>query len=339
MEAKNMVGPEAKQGVFGISAPPREKPRVVKPDVKPASVSPPSDKQPPKTKKPWIQRLIGNLGVRIGLGVLAVGGAGYVARETISNNIPSLSRPAEKPASFDNAPDKGTLNIDNTVFITDLNSLRNTITPLPDSTPKHDIYIVYPIVGLPTSGSVTYEKDLLGKNPAAPIFSENTRQEAIDNNIRNIFNTPILKDQELILPVDPAIKAVKIAVVRRLERSLPEGVFETVKISYTDPRNGKYYQIGIAEDISTPFNSLIEGDIKPYGSIGQAESIEKTIQIENGQPIKILRSLQNGTLNVTAMAKSSESAPGSQFYPVNLNLFATKDTATNKTGVAVVVEK
>lgn len=109
MGADNMASPEARQGISAFSAvgtPPRPGERTTvlpRPDVKPVPVSPQPEKQPPKAKKPWIQRMIGNLGVRIGLGVLAVGGAGYVARETISNNIPSLSRPAETVAPFDNA--------------------------------------------------------------------------------------------------------------------------------------------------------------------------------------------------------------------------------------------
>lgn len=328
MEGKNMARQEARPGVSAFSAvrtPTREAPApvVVPRKIETVPASPQPDKQPPKAKKPWIQRMIGNLGVRIGLGVLAVGGAGYAARETISNNLPSLSRPAETPAFFDPAADKGTISAANSIIITDLKEIESIPTIPPGTNPKHDINILAPSLNPSPGKKIDYSKSFSGGE--SPSFTPYAPEETKYAKEQNVKEKWIFKDvpQNTVIPA-PADGLLEFSMRPKVD---PAGTVDGVNLYYKGS-DGAAYQLAIFGDPGDHFKPSV--DAKPFSlddDISLDDRMKLWVPVKRGDTIMV--TLQQTNLWYKAKAwPSGEIGVGSnKTYPVNINFITLPDGA------------
>ena len=85
------------------------------------------------------------------------------------------------PTPLYNFPDKGIINTDNSITVTDLSTIENLPTIPATPTLKNDIYLLQPVEKLSVIDPFEYGMDLLGKNSINPIFSKAITQEAVNN--------------------------------------------------------------------------------------------------------------------------------------------------------------
>jgi hypothetical protein len=226
-------------------------------------------------------------------------------------------------------PFKGTITADNSITITNLDTIKN-ISPLPPTpTPKNDVYLLEPVENLDVTSPVEYGMDLAGKGTSSP-FGELAKQEAIKNNVKSIL-------LEKNIPAGKVILAPIAGELRYFANdSIPNGTVGGVEIDFTSP-DGTEEIISVAgNDISDilSFTPLIEG-ITPFSGNNKPGDIIYA-QVKRGQPI--MKSLQAGDIRTESMAQPK--IGGSTYiFPTNINLITIPDPKTGKQETVIVADQ
>ena len=115
---------ESGRGIFGLVAPTRERtttPVLPRPAPQPETTPVSPEPGKPPGKKPLIQRLAGNLAVRVILAGTALAGTGYAGYEAYQGNIPGIHRSVDQSVSkdtvFDNNATKGVVGPNNILVV------------------------------------------------------------------------------------------------------------------------------------------------------------------------------------------------------------------------------
>lgn len=222
----------------------------------------------------------------------------------------------EGPSVFDNEPSEGTISGNNTITVSNLDSLQG-INAVPQSSGDgHTINILVPIKDIPPSGKVDYKRDLIGKNPSNSIYAPESRQYAMENSIENqIVLKGIPAGSTILAPIDGEF------MYNRIRNSIPEGALDGATFFFKDEK-GILYQISINDDDLKPLAPVLD---VPFRTMKDArDDFRKFVHpIKKGQPI--LKSLQQGDILIYAHAWPSgqfgieESVNGERLYPVNIS--------------------
>jgi hypothetical protein len=217
-----------------------------------------------------------------------------------------------------NFPDKGTLNPNNSVVITDLQIIKDIPTLPTTPTVKNDVYLLEPVENLDVVNSVQYGMDLGGKSDMNPIFPEKYRQEAIKNNVKNmLLEENIPEGSVIIAPMD--------GVLCYYAMEVPGGTVGGAAIDYTAP-DGTVQSVSIAGwggSTNLDMTPLIEG-LTPYtGNNAPGETVFASVK--RGQPIMITLQPGNIVMEAEAQLNGSDSTDS---WPTNINLISLPDPKT-----------
>ena len=217
-------------------------------------------------------------------------------------------------------PYKGSLTVDNSITITNFDTIKN-ISPLPPApTAKHDVYLLEPVANLDVSNPVKYGMDLEGKGISSP-FQEQYKREAIENNVKSMFLLKnVAKDSIILAPID--------GILRYFADNVPNGTIGGAEIVFT-ALDGTEEEINVAGNDILPFTPLIEGMTPFTGHNAPTDVVY--VQVKRGQPI--MKTLQPGDILMMSIAQPDKTN-SSILYPTNINLLSIPDP---KTGVQKTV--
>lgn len=251
-----------------------------------------------------------------------------------SGLISKLTRKEPTP-NFDNTVDNGTISTINSVVIHDLKEIEAIPTVPSGPNPKHDINLLMPIQGISPSGTIDYNKDLIGKNDANPIFAEQSRKYAKEQDVKNsIIFRNIPKDSVIVAPIDGELDFSKF--------SQEDSLIAMARLFYKDS-NGILQQVMISGTSHDFFSQLAKAEPLPLGKgfVSFEEGSKFRVSVKRGQPI--MKTVKNTDIKLSAMAWPSGAAGreisknGEHLYPTNLNLITLDlPSGANK---LVVVEK
>lgn len=246
-----------------------------------------------------------------------------------------MSRLTRKEATpnFDNTLDNGTISTINSVVIHDLKEIEAIPTVPSGPNPKHDINLLMPIQSISPSKTIDYNKDLIGKNDANPIFAEQSRRYAKEQDVKNsVIFSNIPQDSTIIAPIDGELEFTK--------DSQTDSLVGLAMLFYKDS-NGILHQIMITGTAHDFFSQLVEA--KPFvyakGFVSSEERSKFWVSVKRGQPI--MKTVRNTNIKISTMAWPSGAAGreisknGEHLYPTNLNLI-TLDLPSGINKLAVV---